>query len=65
MTNTEKARNTKELNRINQIAQPWLPVSTERMPWTVTLRTGTEVTICCPLGAAVEIEAHGHQIIAQ
>lgn len=62
MTNTE---NTKELRKIHAIVEPWLPVNIERMPWTVTLRTGTEVTICCPLGAAVEIEQAGHRIIAQ
>lgn len=54
-----------ELKRINRIVDPWIPVSTERLPWTVTLDGGTEVTIACPLGAAVEIEEAGHSIIAQ
>jgi hypothetical protein len=54
-----------EATRINQIIAPWLPVNPERMIWTVTLAGGTEITICCPLGAAVEIEEAGHLIRAQ
>lgn len=55
----------KEATRIDEIVAPWLPVNSERMPWTITLKTGAEITICCPLGAAVEIERAGHAIVAQ
>jgi hypothetical protein len=60
-----KTQDIKELTKINRIVEPWLPISVERMAWTVTLRSGTKVTIACPLGAAVEIEKAGHQITAE
>jgi len=54
-----------QLKKINQMVDPWLPVNVERLLWTVTLDGGTEVTIACPLGAAVEIEEAGYRITAQ
>lgn len=54
-----------QLKRVNKIVEPWIPVSVERLPWTVILDGGTEVTIACPLGAAVEIEEAGYCITAQ
>ena len=54
-----------QLKKINQMVYPWLRFSTERLLWTVTLDGGTQVTIACPLGAAVEIEEAGYHITAQ
>ena len=48
-----------EITRINQIAAPWQDIDTDRTAWLVTLTTGREITICAPLGAAVEIEEAG------
>lgn len=45
-----------QLKRVNEIIDPWIPVSIERLPWRVILDGGVEVTVACPLGAAVEIE---------
>lgn len=55
----------RQLTRINKIVEPWIPITTERLPWSVTLDGGTEVTIAAPLGAAVEIEEQGYSIEAQ
>jgi len=62
---TQMLAEIKEATAIDRIVRPWLPVNDERMPWQVTLRTGTQITILCPLGAAVEIEQAGHRIVAQ
>ncbi len=53
----------RHLTRIHKIYAPWLPVNSERMPWNVEIDNET-YTICCPLGAAVEIEAAGYKITA-
>lgn len=53
-----------EAMAIDAIVAPWLPVNMEREPWTVTLRTGAQITICCPVGAAADVERAGHQIVA-
>lgn len=53
---------TKELEQINKTIEPWLDLTAEREICQVILQSGTEVTITCPLGAAVEIEEAGHVI---
>lgn len=53
-----------EATKVNQMIAPWLAVDTERMAWTVLLTGGVEITIYCPLGAAVEVEEAGHIIRA-
>lgn len=62
---SQNKMDVRELTRINRIIDPWIDIDLERMEFKVTLRTGTQVTIACPLGAAVEIEEAGHSIIAQ
>jgi hypothetical protein len=67
MTRTKNPQNEKairEASRINKIIAPWLEASTEREMWTVQLRAGVEITVLCPLGAAVEVEEAGHHIRA-
>lgn len=55
----------KELTKINKMVAPWIEINPERIRWTVTLRTGTQVTVCCPVEAAVEVEEAGHLIQAE
>jgi hypothetical protein len=63
MTQTTKTQ-IAEVTRIHKIIAPWLPVNPERRLWTITLTGGTKITVCCPLGAAVEVEEAGHHIRA-
>jgi hypothetical protein len=52
-----RGREAREIENIRQIVVPWIEANpTEYMPWQVVLATGTEITIWCPLGAAVELE---------
>jgi hypothetical protein len=53
-----------ELVKIYDIYDPWIPVTTEREPWVVTLTSGKQVQLLIPLGAAVEIEEAGYDIKA-
>lgn len=64
MTQTIAPQDIAETTTIHDMIGPWLPVNPERMIWTVTLASGRQITICCPLGAAVEIETAGHHIRA-
>ncbi len=65
MTMTKPTANEKrELTRVLKIVEPWIPVTIERELWTITLKSGREVEITAPLGAAVEIEERGFQIVA-
>jgi hypothetical protein len=54
-----------ELDKAYDIYDPWIAVSVERLPWTMTLTSGKKVTLAIPLGAAVELEEKGYAIIAQ
>jgi hypothetical protein len=49
-------RDVNEASRIWNVTDKWGRVDTERMSWIVTLRSGKQITIACPLGAAVELE---------
>lgn len=60
MSTTQDIR---ELNRAYDIYDPWIPVSIEREPWTLTLKSGTQVDLHIPLGAAVELEQAGFQVV--
>jgi hypothetical protein len=53
----QDARESREIETIRTIVVPWIEADpTDYQPWTVTLRTGTQITVWCPLGAAVELE---------
>jgi hypothetical protein len=53
-----------ETYRVIDIIDPWLMVNMERMPWIVTLTGGRQISVRCPLGAAVELEEAGITIRA-
>lgn len=61
---TTTATDIAEAIQVNAIIEPWLPINPERMLWVVTLSSGREITVCCPLGAAVEVETAGYHIRA-
>jgi hypothetical protein len=61
MSTTQDIR---ELNRAYDIYDPWIPTTTEREPWALTLTSGTQVELWIPLGAAVELEEAGFQIVS-
>lgn len=52
------------LRKIYDIYDPWIAATPEREAWLVTCPSGTVVTLMIPLGAAIEIEAKGHKIVA-
>lgn len=51
-----------ELKRAYDIYDPWLKVDSEREPWIVTLKSGKQVQMALPLGAAIEMEEKGFNI---
>lgn len=57
-------RDMRVLKKINAIAEPWNDNSIDREPWIVTLPSGREVSLHCPIGAAVQIAHAGHKIRA-
>jgi hypothetical protein len=57
-------RNQRQMSKVLQMVYPWEAITTEREPFILTLRTGLAVQLVIPLGAAVEIEAAGHAIVA-
>jgi hypothetical protein len=64
MTKTWSAADERTFARVEAIATPWKANFPGRDRWVVTLPSGRLVVICCPLGAAVEIEEAGYQIVA-
>lgn len=52
MSATDRA----ELARAYDIYHPWLQVNTERDPYILTLKSGKQVQLNMPNGAAVELE---------
>jgi hypothetical protein len=56
MTKVE-AQDTREIEKIRTIVVPWIEADPmDYQPWIVALKSGTEITVWCPLGAAVELE---------
>jgi hypothetical protein len=64
MTKTSKTADIKELTVAFGIYNPWNAVTTVREAWKVVLTSGTIVTLCINLGAAVELEEAGFNISA-
>jgi hypothetical protein len=53
-----------ELSKAYDIYDPWIAASMERDPFILTLKSGKQVQLLIPLGAAVELEKKGFNIIA-
>jgi hypothetical protein len=53
-----------ELKAAYDIYDPWIAANPERMPWILTLTSGSQVTLMIPLGAAVELEEKGFHVAA-
>lgn len=48
----------REIESIRKVVAPWIEANPlDYQPWQVLLNSGAEITIWCPLGAAVELES--------
>jgi hypothetical protein len=54
-----------QIEKIMDIAEPWMIVNSWWEPWMITLEGGREIEAHFPLGAAVEIEEAGYVIKAR
>ena len=54
---------TRELKKIYNITDPWISASTDRSEFTITHTDGTTTTHLIPLGADVEVEEAGFNIV--